>query len=144
MTTYIHNERGASTPIIVILVLLAVVIIFAATQLAPLSWDHANFEQALQTAMVSSMVPPYDNVEETVRQKIRSLLNDMGAQYQDEHIKVEVTENNERINVEVWYSRIHSLPFYQNPKQFYVNLSHKSLLPKKINIPERSPLPKLD
>jgi hypothetical protein len=48
----------------------------------------------------------------------------MGAEYKEEHIKIEVSDNNKRMHVEVWFSKSHSLPLYQNPKQFYVTLDH--------------------
>ncbi len=63
----------------------------------------------------------------------------MGAQYEEEHIRVDVKDDR-TIHVEVWYSRPHHLPLYQNPKQFYIKVEHRSLLPKSIEIPKRTPI----
>ncbi len=140
---FIGDERGDSTVIIIIIVLILLIIGFAASQLAPLHWDHANFKQAVQTTMISEMVPPYKGVKETVTQKITAELDGMGALYKKEYIQVDINDTDRTIQVEVWYSRPHHLPFYQNPKQFYLKLRHKPMLPR-VNIPTPRPLPDLE
>ena len=50
------------------------------------------------------------------------MLDYMGAQYDREHIKVNVDENEEKITVEIWYSQSLNLPFFPNPKQFYISV----------------------
>lgn len=138
-----RNEQGSGKVIVVILVLLLAVVGYAAIQLAPLHWDHANFEERVKETMISGLVPPFKDVEATVRQKIVGLLDEMGAKYEKEHIKIEISEDNRKIHVEVWYSRKHGLPLYQNPKQFYTKLDHTSILPK-LDLPKRTPLPDID
>jgi hypothetical protein len=140
----LRNERGNTTVIIILVVLAIVIIGFAATQLAPLHWDHATFEQAVQTTMISEMVPPYQGVETTVAQKIMRELDAIEAFYEKDHIRVNVNDADKTIQVEIWYSRSHHLPFYQNPKQFYLKLRHKPMVPKSINIPTPRPLPNIE
>lgn len=129
--------------VIILLVIVAAVGAYAAFQIMPLSWDHARFEQLAKDAMVTALVPPYTNVEETVKKQIAGLLDDIHAQYEPEHIKVTVTSDFKKIQAEVWYARSHGVPFYQNPKQFYSKLEHTSILPK-INLPKPPTMPPLD
>ncbi|PIE36015.1 hypothetical protein CSA56_01745 [candidate division KSB3 bacterium] len=144
IVTRLKNERGNATVTIIIVVLVIAIIGFAAIQLAPLYWDHANIEQVVHTTMISEMVPPYQGVEAKVAQKIMSELDVRGALYEKEHIRVHVNDADQTIQVEMWYSRPHHLPFYQNPKLFYLKLRHKPMLPKSINIPTPRPLPKIE
>jgi hypothetical protein len=74
--------------------------------------------------MMYALVPPYKDVDSTVRKKVVELLDEIGAEYKEEHIKIEIGDNNKRMHVEVWYSKSHNLPLYQNPKQFYFALDH--------------------
>jgi hypothetical protein len=136
----ISNEHGAAKSMTVILLLILAVLAYVGVQLFPLYWDHWNFEEAVQAEMISALVPPYKDVDSQVKQVIMRSLDDMGAQYEQEHVKVEVGAKNTSIHVEVWYSRSHHLPLYSNPKQFYSNLDHASLLPKSLELPKRTPL----
>lgn len=122
-----RNERG-STAVIVAIVIVLAIIIFVAVQLFPLYWDHWNFEEALTATLKLELVPPYEEVENTIRTNIINLLNDMGAQYEEDHIIVTVTPKNMRIRAEVWYSRPHHLPLYPNPKQFYIKVEHTAIV----------------
>ncbi|MCP4399980.1 MAG: hypothetical protein GY801_22070 [bacterium] len=144
MKRMLMNRRGSATVFIVIGVVLLAIAAFAAMQLFPLYWDHWNFEDTVENEMLHGLVPPYTDVEGTIAKKIVSLLKNIGADYKEEHIKVEVLPNNSKVFVEVWYTRSHHLPFYQNPKQFYLKSEHATILPKKINIPTRAPLPNVE
>ena len=139
-----RNEQGAAKVIVIILILLLAIAAYAVIQIAPLHWDHAKFEERVKESAISRLVPPFKDVETTVRNDLAGLLDAMGATYEKDHIKVEVSEDNRTIHVEVWYSRKHSLPLYQNPKQFYTKFDHTSMLPKTLNIPKRTPLPDID
>jgi hypothetical protein len=44
------------------------------------------------------------------------------------HIKVVLTPKTKRISAEVWYSRQHSVPLYQNPKEFYINAEQAAII----------------
>lgn len=135
-----RNEQGSAKIITVIILLILAVLIYVGVQLFPLYWDHGDFEETVRTTMISALVPPYRDVDANVKQTIMSLLDEMGAQYEKEHVKVEVSSDNKTIRVEVWYSRSHRLPLYPNPKQFYINVDHTSILPKSIEVPKRTPL----
>jgi hypothetical protein len=144
MRNALKNEHGSAKVIVIIGVILVAIAAYAAIQLAPMHWDHANFEERVKESAISRLVPPFTDVETTVRNDLAGLLDAMGAAYEKDHIKVEVSEDNKTIHVEVWYSRSHALPLYQNPKQFYTKFDHTSMLPKTLNIPKRTPLPDVD
>ena len=130
-------ERGAANVLIIIIVLVLVIGGYAGFQLFPLYWDHWNFEDTVRTVITA---PTGKDVEAGVKQQIMQLLDRMGAQYQPEHVRVDVNTEQKSIEVEVWYTRPHHLPLYPNPKQFYLKLRQASILPK-INLPQRTPLP---
>ena len=121
-----RQEQGAAPIAAIIVVLVIAAVVFVVLQIAPMQWARANFKEKVMSEMMYTLVPPYKNVDEKVRNMIVELLDEMGAEYKDEYIKIEVSDNNKRIHVEVWYSKAHNLPFYQNPKQFYVNLDHRA------------------
>ena len=128
--------------LIVLLVVLAIGA-YAGLQLFPLYWDHWNFEETAQSQMVATLASARDNIEATVKQQIVQLLDNMGAQYQPEHVRATLSSDQKSMQVEVWYARPHHLPLYPNPKQFYVKLEHALLLPK-LNLPQPTPLPQTE
>ena len=136
-----RNEQGSAKILTIIGILILAVLVYAGVQLFPLYWDHGKLEETVRTTMISALVPPYKDVDSNVKQTIITLLDEMGAQYEKEHVKVEVSSDNKSIHVEIWYSRTHHLPLYPNPKRFYSKLDHTSILPKAIDIPKRTPLP---
>jgi hypothetical protein len=144
MRNALKNQHGSAKVIVIIVVILLAIAGYAAIQLAPIHWDHANFEKRVEESAISRLTPPFTNVENTVKNEIVGLLDGMGATYEKDHIKVEVSEDNRKIHVEVWYSRSHALPLYQNPKEFYTKFDHKSILPKTLNLPKKTPLPDID
>lgn len=139
-----RNEQGSAKVIVIIVVILLAIAGYAVVQIAPLHWDHANFKERVEESAISRLVPPFNDVEATVRNDLAGLLDAMGATYDKDHIKIEISEDNRKIHVEVWYSRKHGLPLYQNPKQFYTKFDHTTILPKTLNLPKRTPLPDID
>ena len=136
------NEQGIAKITVILLLILAIAA-YAGVQLFPLYWDHGNLEKAVQTTMMSVLVPPYKDVVSKVKQAIMTLLDNMKAQYEKEQVKVELSSNNKTIQVEVWYARAHHLPLYPNPKRFHLKVEHTSLLPispKTLELPTRPPV----
>lgn len=117
-------ERGASPVATIIVVLVIVVVIFVGYQIGMLQLAYMNVKEKTRTEMIYALVPPYEDVDTKVRNKIIELLNEIGAEYKDEHIKIEISDDNKRMHVEIWYSKSHHVPLYQNPKQFYITLDH--------------------
>ena len=144
MKRVLDSQQGSASVFIVIGVVILVIAAFAFIQLFPLYWDNWNLKDSIKSEMLNRLVPPYKDIEVNIRQKIIRELDKIGAQYEEEYVKVEVKPDNSKVFVEVWYSRAHHLPFYQNPKQFYLNLQHATILPKKIDIPTRAPLPNIE
>ena len=140
----LKNQLGSTNIVITIALIFLAIAAFAAIQIFPLYWDHWNFEDTVENEMLNRLVPPYSEIESTITQKITRELDGIKAQYSEEHIKVEVLPDNSKVFVEVWYSRPHHLPFYQNPKQFYFKAEHATILPKKIDIPTRAPIPDME
>lgn len=132
-----NQERGSASILIIVIVLVLLIGGYAGWQLFPLYWDHWNFEDTVRSIMSA---PTGNDVEASVKQQIMQLLDKMGAQYQENHVRVVVNTEQKSIEVEVWYARPHHLPLYPNPKQFYLKLRQASILPK-INLPQRTPLP---
>lgn len=137
-----HEQGSAKVLMIVLLVVLAIGA-YAGIQLFPLYWDHWNFEEAAQSQMVATLASAKQDLEATVKQQIVQLLDNMGAQYQPEHVRTALSSDQKSMQVEVWYARPHHLPLYPNPKQFYVKLEHALLLPK-LNLPQPTPLPQIE
>ncbi len=126
--TNIDRQYGSTAVISAIVLIILGIIIFVAVQLFPLYWDHWNLEDSAKNALKLELVPPYDEVENKIRQTIIGLLDDMAAQYDEEHIQVVLTAETKRIRAEVWYSRNHHVPLYQNPKEFYLNVEQLAIL----------------
>lgn len=138
-------EQGSGKIAVIVVLVIAALGGYAAFQIMPLSWEHARFEQLAKDAMIGAVVPPYKDIDKKIHESISASLNEMKAQYQPEHIKVDVSPDFKHIQVEVWYARSHGLPFYQNPKQFYSKLEYTPILPKTIDIvPQRPTAPPLD
>ena len=137
-----HEHGSAKVVVIIVLVVLAIGA-YAGIQLFPLYWDHWNFEKTADSQTVATLASARQNIEATVKQQLVQLLDAMGAQYQPEHVRATLSSDQKSMRVEVWYARSHRLPFYPNPKQFYVKLEHALLLPK-LNLPQPTPLPQLD
>jgi hypothetical protein len=132
----------AMSAVIVILAILGIAG-YAASQLFPLYYAHWDLEQGIQTTLMGALTPPYTDVVPKVTQAVTQMLDKLGAQYAKEQVKVELSSDNKTIQVEVWYARPHHLPFYPNPKRFYVKVTHTALLPispKTVEIPTRPPL----
>jgi hypothetical protein len=117
-------ERGASPVVMIIVVLVIAIVIFAGAQIGMLQLAYMNVKEKTKAEMMYALVPPFEDVDTKVRNKIVELLNEIKAEYKEEHIKIEVSDNNTRMHVEIWYSKSHNLPLYQNPKQFYITLDH--------------------
>jgi hypothetical protein len=117
-------ERGAAPVVAIIVVLIITIVIFVGFQIGMLQLAYMNVREKTKAAMMYALVPPYEDVDSKVRDKAVELLNEIGAEYKEEHIKIEISDDNKRMHVEIWYSKSHSLPLYQNPKQFYITLDH--------------------
>ncbi len=117
--------RAGLQAIIALLILAAVV--YTGIQLVPLYWAHWNFKDKVEEKVKFTFVNYSSNHEKKLRSEIISLLKDMGAEYEDKNVKVDVDPRQKKVKVEVWYSKSHNLPFYQNPKQFYVTAESNPL-----------------
>ena len=143
-TSFSPKRQSGSTPVIVVIVIVLAIIVFAATQIFPLYWDHWNFEESVSTAIKLELVPPYEEIEQQATQKIISLLDTMGAVYDENNILVKADPNVKKIQVEVWYSLPHHLPLYPNPKPFYIKVEQKaiiSVIKEKLKLPTPRQLP---
>jgi hypothetical protein len=108
------------------LVTLAILVglIYSAFQLVPIYWDHYNLRESAKEKASFALVRHPLQPRESLEREIFTLLESVGAQYEEEDIVVEVDQLNKEIFVSVRYSRHHELPFYQNPKEFYFEVQH--------------------
>ena len=125
--SYVTNERGAAGPKAVIALLILAAVIYTGIQLVPIYWDHWSFEDDVKTKVQFAFVNYRDKRERRLTDDVIGMLDEMGADYEKKNVKIEVDEGAKKIKVEIWYTRSHKLPFYPNPKQFYINLENTRL-----------------
>ena len=121
-----RHERGAAPIVSIIVVLILAIGIYAGFQIGMLQLAYMNIKEKTKAEMIYAMVPPFKDVDVTVRNKITGLLNESKAEYKEEQIIIELTDDNRSIKVKIWYSKSHQLPLYQNPKDFYIELDHRA------------------
>ena len=97
---------------------------YAAIQLAPMYWDNYNLRESVKEKMKFTFVRHPIYPQETLENEIFDLLNAIDAQYEEGDVRVEVDKSNKEIYVDIWYGRSHKLPFYENPKEFHIELEY--------------------
>jgi hypothetical protein len=126
MTVGLNERGGAGSKAIIALVILGA-FIYAAFQLVPIYWGHWNFKDSVDTKVQFAFVNYPQKTKENLERDVYRLLDDMNAQYDKENVKVDVDGKKKKVVIEVWYSRSHNLPFYPNPKQFYIKSENTPL-----------------
>jgi len=122
-TSVVMNERGSAGIKAVIAFIILGAIIYVGLQLVPVLWDHWNLEDDIMTKMKFAFINYRGDVKKQLTNDIYGLLDDIGAQYKKENVRITVDEQNKKILVKVWYSREHKVPYYPpNPWQFYLEL----------------------
>lgn len=123
----LRNYQRGGSPIVVILVVLIIAgLIYVGFQIGLVQLAYMNIKEKTKAEMMYVMVPPFEDVESKVRQKIVGLLEEANAEYKDDQIVIELSENKRTMTVKIWFAKPHNLPFYQNPKQLYIELEHKA------------------
>lgn len=124
------NERGGTRLSAIIAIAILGALVYVCVQVIPILWANWNFEDAIKNKVQFAFIN-YKDVKKELPQDIKKTLDKMGATYKDKDVKVEVEVdqegNKKKIIVEVWYSRTHklpSLPFFQNPKPFYIRVEN--------------------
>ncbi len=121
-----RSERGVSPVVTIIVVLIIAIVIYAGVQIGMLQLAYMNIKEKTKAEMIYALVPPYTDVAATVKNKIIGLLNESKVQYKEEQIIIEISDDNKSMKVKIWFAKSHSLPLYQNPKQFYIELDHRA------------------
>jgi len=128
MSNRANNQRGGANIGLIVAIAILGAVIFAAVQLGPIFYDHWNFEDDVQTTVKFAWVNYPRNMKKALTDNVTSLLTKIGAEFDPKRsVKVVVDDKSKKIVVEVWYSRSHKLPFYPNPKQFYIRIENTPL-----------------
>jgi hypothetical protein len=122
----ITNERGAAGIKAVVAIAILVAVIYAGFQLIPVYWAHWNFEDKVKQKVLYAF-NNYTDVEKELYNEITRMLDRMGVTYDKKNVRVKIDKQTKKIQVEVWYSRTVNLPFFPNPKQFYVKVANVPL-----------------
>ena len=119
-------ERGAAPLVTIIVVLIIAIVIYAGVQIGMLQLAYMNIKEKTKAEMIYALVPPFEDVDTKVRNKIIGLLNESNVEYKEDQIIIDLSENNRSRKVRIWFAKSHGLPLYQNPKQFYIELDHRA------------------
>lgn len=117
-----RNECGRISPKAIITLAILGALVYAAIHLLPMHWDHYNLRESAKEKVKFAFVHHPIYTQETLENQIFDLLNAIDAQYEEGDVNVEVDKLNKEIYVDIWYSRPHELPLYQNPKEFHIEL----------------------
>jgi hypothetical protein len=123
MTVRSQRERGALPLGAIIGLAIVGAIIFVAIQLVPIYWNHWDFESKAEESVTFVFIRYPRNHKESLQGEIVTVLDQIGAVYEEKDIIVEVNEKKKQASVEISYSRPHKVPFIENPLRFYVNIS---------------------
>ena len=121
------KERGTAGFKALIALLILAAIVYTGIQLVPIYWDHWNFEDEVKTELRFLFVNVQAKREEYLNNFVIGKLKEMGAEYKKENVRVKVDDSKKKAKVEIWYTRTHKLPFFPNPKQFYINLENTTI-----------------
>lgn len=104
--------------------------IYIGVQLLPIYMDHWNFEDEVKEKVRHAFTTWNRDVDRKLKRVIIEMLRQMGAEFKEKDVSVNIKKGTKKIIVEVWYSRSHNLPVLQNPKMFY--LHHESATVKNL------------
>ena len=119
-----RDESGSSRLKTVVTLAILGALVYGAFQLVPIHWDHYSFREAVKEKVEFAFVHHPLYTQESLENEIFALLDDLGAEYEEEDVIVEVYQMNKEIYVSVRYWRSHDLPLYQNPKEFRVEVEN--------------------
>jgi hypothetical protein len=122
------NERGAAGSKAIIAIIILGVFVYTAIQLVPIYWGHWNFQDSVDTRVQFAFVNYPSKTKENLERDVFRLLDGMkNVQYEKKNVKIDVDGKKKKVVIEVWYSRKHDLPFYPNPKEFYIRSENTPL-----------------
>jgi len=96
--------------------------VYIGIQLVPIYWDHYSLHESIRGKLEFAFVNHPRNTRTGIEHEIIKLLDSTDADYSREDVRVEVDRSEKTIHVDIWYTRSHELPFYQNPVEFYIGL----------------------
>jgi hypothetical protein len=124
-----RNERGAAGLKAIIAIVIFIAVIYVGIQLIPIYLAQYNFEDKVKGEVTLAFVNYPQDTQKKLEGTIMGFLNDMGATYDKKNVRVKIggDSTGKKIVAEVWYSRTVNLPFFPNPKQFYVKVENKPI-----------------
>jgi hypothetical protein len=115
-------QRGAAGPKAIVATLVLIALVYVGLQIIPMYYDHWTLQDKIKEDVDFAYVN-LTGGEGTIQSKLNKLITSrltaINAEFKKEQVKVTIPDGTKKITVEIWYTRTHKLPFYQNPKQFY-------------------------
>jgi hypothetical protein len=116
------NECGRAFIKTILVLMIIGALIYSGFQLVPIYWDHYNLRESIKGRLEFAFVNYPRNTQRSIEHEIINLLNSTDADYARDDVKVQVDKSEKIIRVDIWYSRSHALPLYQNPIEFHIEL----------------------
>jgi thioredoxin 1 len=86
-----------------------------------LAREHDNFTRTVETEVQSISTLHIPDTKTILTQRIYSLLDEVGANYEPHHVRVDIAREQQRMQVQIWYQR----PLFgwlpQSQKMFYAS-----------------------
>ena len=117
-----QHERGRAGFGTLIVLIMLVVSIYTAIQIIRVYNKHWTFEEDVNELVRFAVTNFHGEIQQHITDQIIDMLDCMGAQYDRDQIRVNVDEHEATITVDVWYSQSLKLPFFPQPKQFYISV----------------------
>ncbi|MDY6836562.1 MAG: hypothetical protein SWH78_01190 [Thermodesulfobacteriota bacterium] len=116
------NECGTAWIKAILTLTIIGAFVYAGFQLVPIYWDHYNLQESIRGKLEFAFVNHPRDTQRNIEAEIITLLNSTDADYTREDVRVKVDRSEKIIHVDIWYTRSHKLPFYQNPVELYIGL----------------------
>ncbi|MDY6952804.1 MAG: hypothetical protein SWE60_14930 [Thermodesulfobacteriota bacterium] len=116
------NECGTAWIKAILTLAILGALVFAGFQLVPIYWDHYNLKESIRGKLEFAFVNHPQDTQRSIEHEIIKLLNAMDADYEREDVRVQADRSEKTIHVDIWYTRSHELPFYENPVELHVGL----------------------
>jgi len=127
MQTLRTKQRGAAPINLIIALVVVGAAVYAGSQIVPLYYYHWNLQDDVKQFVDFAFVNMADKPEKQLNAKFIQLLDEIHATYEKKNVKVNVDESSKKIVVEIWYTRSVKVPFFPNPKQFYIRYENRPL-----------------
>ncbi|MDY6987504.1 MAG: hypothetical protein SWQ30_05540 [Thermodesulfobacteriota bacterium] len=116
----VSNECGRAWIKAILALTIIGAFVYTGIQLVPIYWDHYNLRESIRGKLEFAFVNHPRDTQRSIEHEIIKLLDSTDVDYTREDVRVQVDRSEKTIHVDIWYTRSHELPFYQNPVEFYI------------------------